>query len=133
MAEPIKFSVKIVADPELSQSKAEELVFQLRRELKDLDVLRVDSLQSNELLPEGAKVLEPISALGMLVTVGNETKQLTSMVRGIQDWVTFTGTCRVVMADEYGNKIELDKATRDERQMLINAWISAINIKRPAT
>jgi hypothetical protein len=95
-----------------------ELTGGLRAELLDLDVVAVDSVAEGE-VPEGAKGLPAV--VGWLVLhLGRE--RLRTVLDKIADWASRNN--RAVEVTLGGDMLKLGRATRDQQNKVIDAWLA---------
>ena len=80
-----QFPIRVSADEDDPHGPAavEEFGQELRRALEDLDVVRVDPLPSGT-APDGARGLEVLAALGLVITVVQAGEAMVKVVRAIR-------------------------------------------------
>jgi hypothetical protein len=96
----------------------DELTALLRSELLDMDVQSVEQL-SDEEIPEGAKGVGDIA--GWLV-VNLSPDAILTVVTKVADWVTRNR--REVEVSYGGDTLKLGKATREQQQRIVDAWLA---------
>lgn len=98
--------------------EAAALARRLRSELLDLDVATVEQLTAHD-FPERAKGLSAF--LGMLgVRLG--AAGLKTVVAKVRDWAARNGRTVEVTID--GDTLKLTKASPEEQDRLVNAWLA---------
>lgn len=108
--------------PEVDVEELEELTRQLRQELLELDVEAVDLVRAGE-APERAKAGDIVTWGMLLVTLAAPGGVLTTLINVLQAWLTHDER-RSVTLEIDDDKLEVTGITSEERQRLINAWIS---------
>jgi len=96
----------------------DELTGLLRSELLDLDVQSVEQL-SDEEIPEGAKGVADIAGW-LVVNLGPDA--ILTVVTKVTDWVTRNR--REVEVSYGGDTLKLGKATREQQQRIVDAWLA---------
>ena len=108
-------------DPEAEPDEAERLGRHLRIELTRLDVEAVDSAIPPE-EPEGAKGVA-VDWGALLVTFGAAGGVFTSLIAVARDWLTQHRSAQRITMTIDNDSITLDRASVQERQELISAWV----------
>jgi hypothetical protein len=96
----------------------DELTALLRSELLDMDVQSVEQL-SDEEIPEGAKGVADIAGW-LVVNLGPDA--ILAVVTKVADWVTRNR--REVEVSYGGDTLKLGKATREQQQRIVDAWLA---------
>jgi Effector Associated Constant Component 1 len=108
-------------DPEAEPDEAERLGRQLRVELTQLDVEAVDPATPPE-EPEGAKGVA-VDWGALLVTFSAAGGVFTSLIAVARDWLTQHRSAQRITMTIDNDSIILDRASVQERQELISAWV----------
>jgi hypothetical protein len=96
----------------------------LRAELLQLDVEDVSALSSGE-PPLGARASDVTVVGGLLVTLGQASEGLRSVVSAVMDWLQRGSRAgRTVRLELDGDAIELSQARRGDQERLIELFIS---------
>jgi hypothetical protein len=97
-------------------------MYQLRREIQQLDVEAVTPA-SREPVPPGAKAADAVTFGAIVVALSASSGVFTSLIETLRDWLgRQTANHRVSVTIE-GDTIELERASDQERQALIEAYI----------
>jgi len=108
---------QILPDDDLM--RLEQLTHRLRGELRELDVEKVDLINSGK-TPEGARAGPDVPAWGsLLVTLAAPV--LPALVNGIQSWLK---PDRSVTLELNGDKLEVTGISSAEQRELIKTWPS---------
>jgi hypothetical protein len=104
--------------------KLAELTDQLREDIEELDVERVDLIKSKEELPKGAKADDVVTWGSLLVTlVASNSNILPNLIGAVQSWLTRHERRKITV--EYGtDKLELLGGSSEQQQQLIDDWVS---------
>jgi hypothetical protein len=108
-------------DPEADSDEAERLGRQLRAELAQLDVDAVNPAVSGA-VPEGAKGAA-VDWGSLLVTFAAAGGVFTSLIGVARDWLARHGSAQRIAMTIDNDTIILDRASIQERQELIGAWV----------
>lgn len=96
----------------------------LRAELLQLDVEDVSALPTGK-PPLGARASDMTAVGGLLVTLGQASEGLRSVVSAVMDWLRRgSGADRTVRLQLDGDAIELSQASRGDQERLIELFIS---------
>jgi Effector Associated Constant Component 1 len=102
--------------------KLAELTDQLREDIQELDVEKVELVRSNEELPKGAKAGDAVAWGSLLVTLAGSSGVIPALINTLQSW--FTRHERRSMTIVIGeDKLEVTDISSDEQKRLIEAWI----------
>jgi hypothetical protein len=108
-------------DPEAEPDETERVSRQLRVELTQLDVEAVDpAIVAEE--PEGAKGVA-VDWGALLVTFSAAGGVFTSLIAVARDWLARHGSAQRITMTMDNDTIILDRASMQEREELINAWV----------
>jgi hypothetical protein len=117
MPEFVEVTVRIIADLDEEDEDLARLATRLRSELRDLDVLDVVS-RAPAKTPEDAKGLG--AALGwLIIRIGRDP--LRTVVTAVIEWALRSDRSVEVTLD--GDTLKLGRATRDQQEQLVNAWL----------
>lgn len=113
----------VAADPE----ELDGLTDSLRRDLLDLEELRVARASDGD-IPPGARGVDPESVSQLVVAVGATAPVLRQFVTTVADWwrrrqETRPGRVEIAMGD---NRLVLDSATPEQQDRLIEAFLRTV-------
>jgi hypothetical protein len=95
----------------------------LRQELLDLDVEDVAPLPAGE-VPEGARGFDVATIGGLLVTVGQSTQALQTIVTTVRAWLGRGGSAhRSVRVEIGGDVLELADASTEDQEKLVDLFL----------
>lgn len=107
------------ADPE----EAERLAARLRGEMRGLDVDALHAL-SDGAPPLGAKAVDPVTVGAVVLALSASGGVLPTLVETLRDWLGRQSSAKHrVSVTIDGDTIELERASADERQELIDAFV----------
>jgi hypothetical protein len=118
MADSAELFLQVYPAPEDDAGELAELTGWLRAELLDLDVQAVDQL-SGVAVPGGAK---GVAAIAGWLSVQLGTEALRTVLAKVADWVARND--RVVEVTEGGDTLKLGRATREQQEKIIDAWLA---------
>lgn len=121
---PGELDVLLVVHPDrdTDEESGERLVRQLRAELSELDIESVRPAPG-DVLPEGAKGADPVTVGAVIVALSASGGVFTAVVETVKDWLgRHTARHRVSVTID-GDTIQLEKATTDQRQDLVEAFV----------
>lgn len=96
----------------------------LRQDLLQLDVQAVTALRAGP-PPEGSRALDVATVGGLLVTLGQSTTALQTIVTAIRSWLhRGTPVQRAVRVEIDGDVLELADASTEDQDELIALFIS---------
>jgi hypothetical protein len=110
--------LQVCPAPEDDAGELAELAGWLRVELLSLDVQEVDQ-PSVEALPSGAKGVAAVAGW-LAVQLGPEA--LRAVLAKVADWATRND--RVVEVSYGGDTLKLGRATREQQEKIIDAWLA---------
>jgi hypothetical protein len=114
------FDLQIEA-PHADPQELEVLTLQLRRELLDVNYVRVD-LPTGGDLPPGSKGVDA-TALGALVVTLAQSSGLAALIRAVQGWLSASNrTVRIKAGDDM---LEVVGVSSADQRRLIDAWIDS--------
>ena len=118
MADSGELLLQLYPAPDDDAGDLAELAGWLRAELLDLDVQAVDQL-SADAVPGGAK---GVAAIAGWLSVRLGTEALRIVLAKVADWVARND--RVVEVTEGGDTLKLGRATREQQEKIIDAWLA---------
>ena len=118
MADSGELLLHVYPAPDDDAGELAELAGWLRAELLDLDVQAVDQL-SGDAVPGGAK---GVAAIAGWLSVQLGTEALRIVLAKVADWVARND--RVVEVTEGGDTLKLGRATREQQEKIIDAWLA---------
>jgi hypothetical protein len=121
MSEPTSIVVSVDLAPDADPEETDRLTAQLRSELLQLDVDRVDSVSAGP-APEGAKAVELVALGALVVKFG---PQLITAVAGVLQAWTARSERRKLTVQIGDSQITLAEASDEERRRLIEAFLAA--------
>jgi len=113
--------IELQMDPDADSEEAERSARQLRAELTELNVEAVDPMISAD-VPQGAKGAA-VDWNSLLVTFSAAGGVFTSVIAVVQDWLVRHRAAQGIKITIDNDTIELGRASGQERQELISAWI----------
>jgi hypothetical protein len=117
---PATLGVQVGVGSDADDEEVAEATLQLRRELLDLEVDRVE-LASGGDAPPGTRGVE-LAALGaLLVTVG-QSQLLGPVVAAVRSWLS-GGPQRSIKLELDGDAIELTGVSSKEQRRLVDEWL----------
>lgn len=123
------FDFKItIYSPEADSQEMEKLTLLLRQELLNLGIESVD-LERERNIPDGAKVIEPISWGVILLKLGASGGALTLLIKTLDCWLN----AKTSITIEYDDKrmVVNGPLKQDERRQLFEYWDNANQKKEP--
>ena len=114
--------VTLEPDSEATPEEVEVLSQRLRAEVATLDIEALSQVSPQTDAPAGAKG-DPVMWTSMLVSLSAAGVVFTSLVALLQDWLGRQATARRISVTIGDDKIELDRASEDERRSLIEAFV----------
>jgi hypothetical protein len=99
-----------------------QITQQLREDIEELNVERVDLVRSKEELPKGAKAGDAVAWGSLLVTLAASSGVIPALINTLQSWLTRheRRSMTIVMGED---KLEVTGISSDEQRRLIEAWI----------
>jgi hypothetical protein len=114
--------VLLEADPGLAAEDHEKLARQLRKELLELDVESV-TLCPGDAEVFGAKVADPVTIGAVIVAMSASGGVFTSLIGALHQWLSRSAKTLKISVTVEGDTIELDKASPEQQQRLVDAFI----------
>ena len=112
----------INVNPDIAEEELAQLTKQLRQEIEELDVERVD-LAKREHVPAGTKTVGPVTWGTLLVTLAASGGVITQLISTLQAWLTRHGQ-RSITLEIDGDKLEVAGISAEEQQRLIEEWMT---------
>ena len=120
--ETTQLQLTLDAGPEADDEELEELTRQLRKELLESEVERIDFAREGE-ISEKAKAGDPISWGTVLLTLAASGGALTALISLLQAWLTRHGQSSVTVKIGDDELTVTGKPT-EQQQQVINTWLS---------
>jgi hypothetical protein len=117
-----------IEDPDVrDQEELEALALQLREELLEAAVERVDPARAGE-APSGTRAVDALAVGGLLVTITKAAGPLLSVVKALQSWLSRNQDRNihiVLQGGRDGERAELDAKglTAAEQRLLVDAFL----------
>ena len=122
MAERVtRLGLWIETDSEADAEELAGLAVDLREQLLELDIERVDPATAGQ-APPGTRAGEIFVAGALTVMLALSQKLLTALTETVQSWVS-RGGGRSVKLELDGDVLEVTGITRRDQRELIQAWI----------
>jgi hypothetical protein len=119
-----------ISEPEASPDQLEELSLALRQELLETDVESVVRLSTGD-APAGARAPDAAAVGALLVALAAKAGAVTQLVQVIRTWLRRGPTTRGVELTVDGKTLKLGRATEDEQNQLVEAFIRSLAPERP--
>jgi membrane-associated two-gene conflict system component 1 (EACC1) len=119
--DPRNLLIELRLVPDADSEEAERFGRQLRAELAQLDVEAVSPMASAD-VAQGAKGAG-IDWSSLLVTLNAAAGVITSVIAVVQDWLARHNAAQSIKVTIDGDTIELGRASVQEREELISAWV----------
>ena len=113
----LRLEPEVGADPE----EIERLARQLRAEMLDTDIDSIAPVQAGKPVP-GAKG-DPVAWTEWLITLSASGGVLTTVLAAAKAWIERSGRAHRVVITMDGDTIELERATPQERDELLKAFV----------
>lgn len=114
--------VTLEPDSEATPEEVEVLSQRLRAEVARLDIEALSQVYPQTEAPVGAKG-DPVLWTSMLVSLSAAGGVFSSLLALLQDWLGRQSTARRISVTIGDDKIELDRASEEERRSLIDAFV----------
>lgn len=99
----------------------EQLTTRLRRELLELDVVRVERVPLGE-PPPGTRAVDALAIGGLVVGLLRRREALTGVLHTVRDWLARDAK-RTIKVEIDGDTLELTGASSADQERLVTAWI----------
>ncbi len=104
--------------------RVEQLTGYLRGELLELGVAEVKALPGGS-APPGSRGFDPVTAGGLLITLGKSAEGLRSVVATVREWLSRGGRVkRTVRLEIDGDVLELTEASISDQDKLVDLFVS---------
>ncbi|MEJ2852121.1 MULTISPECIES: effector-associated constant component EACC1 [unclassified Saccharothrix] len=108
-------------DPDVDPDSADRLARRLRAEVAQLDV---DArLAADGPVPEGAKGVDAVTLGAVVVALSAAGGVFPLVIETVRDWLARQGARHRVSVTIDGDTIALERASADERQALVDAYV----------
>jgi hypothetical protein len=121
-AEIAELELSLDVGPAADADELERLARSLRAELLELDVDAVEPAVAGP-APHDARAIEALMLGALIVRLGRHSETLTSVVRTVRAWLG-SHENRSVRIELDGDVLELTGASDQERERLVDAWIT---------
>ena len=119
--DPRNLLIELRLVPDADSGDAERFGRQLRAEIAQLDVEAVSPMESADVV-QGAKGAG-VNWGSLLVTLGAAGGVVTSVIAVVQDWLVRHSAAQSIKMTIDDDTIELGRASVQEREELISAWL----------
>lgn len=133
-APSFQFPLRVEATTEDSfgSEAVEEFATELRQELSDLDVTRIDWVPGAP-APDGTRALEVIAAMEFLVTAVQTVEALTKIVRALRRVAARYARRRAVRLVIAGTEVDLAAASQDDLERVVESLLARPGTTRAGT
>ncbi|MFL4908380.1 effector-associated constant component EACC1 [Streptomyces sp. MMS24-I2-30] len=111
---------------DVDQDELDQLTRELRRQLLELDVADVRVARSDGAVPEGAKPGELIAVGALVVSLAPAV--LRPALRLLETWMR-NRPVRTVKVDVDGRTLELDHASAQQQQQVLDAFVAELRTR----
>jgi len=118
----VRLLLVVAPDPEEDPEQVERLTRRLAAEIAELDVDSV-APAAGGLPPPGAKGTDPVTVGALLVAFSASGGVFTALVGTLRDWLERQSARHRISMTIGEDTIELDRATAEERQRLVDAYV----------
>lgn len=116
-----QLELQVVAPADADAQELDELTSKLRGRLLDLDVDSVERPTRGP-PPAGSRALDVVAVGALLVTLGQATTGLSTVVRAVQGWLSGHEERRVELTVG-SDTLVLTGASSEQQERLIGAWL----------
>jgi hypothetical protein len=109
-------------DPEMDPEAAERAARQLRSEVAGLDVDSVGFAEAGP-APAGSKGADPVTIGAIVVALSASGGVFTMLIETVRDWLGRQSARHRIAMTIDGDTIELERASLEQRQALIDAYV----------
>ena len=121
-AKDLSVALVILPDDEAGLEESDRLIRQLRAELAELDADSI-SLTGAGMVPAGTKASDPVTVGAIVVAMSASGGVFAALIDIVRDWLgRQSGSHRVSVTID-GDTIELERASADEQQTLVEAYL----------
>jgi Effector Associated Constant Component 1 len=115
--------IQIRPDEGLDDETLDRLTRRLRAELAEVEGVDSSALAGQDQTLEGAKAGDPVTLGAIVVTLGASGGVFAGLIGAVRDWLgRTTGRHRISVTID-GDTIELEQATLDQQQELLDAFV----------
>jgi hypothetical protein len=114
-------AIQVESEDRVDEEEIDQLSRQLRRELLELEVARVDPAPSEATPPE-SKAGDPVAIGALLVSLMSSPELLAAIVGKIQAMLSLVGRHSVRLEID-GDALEVSGVSSREQRRLIEIWI----------
>ncbi len=123
----LALQVRIEHPDDLDPEELEALALQLREELLEAAVERVDPARAGE-APSGTRAIDALAVGGLIVTIAKAAGPLLSVVKALESWLSRNQTRNihiVLQGEREGERAELEAKglTATEQRLLVDAFL----------
>jgi hypothetical protein len=118
--QPATLGVQVGVGSDADDEEVAEATLQLRRELLDLEVDRVELVSGGD-APPGTRGVE-LAALGALLVTVSQSQLLGPVVAAVRSWLS-GGPQRSIKLELDGDAIELTGVSSKEQRRLVDEWL----------
>ncbi|WP_416986524.1 effector-associated constant component EACC1 [Streptomyces sp. T028] len=115
-------ALTLTPNAEMASEAAEELIRQVRGEIAELDVDAITSVPAGP-APAAAKAADAVTLGAVIVAMSASSGVFTSLIETLRDWLQRQSARHRISLTIDGDTIELERASTQERQSLIDAYI----------
>jgi Effector Associated Constant Component 1 len=120
--------LNIKPSPEDEIEDLQRLTLQLRQDINELDVERVEYIRSKE-IPPGAKSGDIVAWGSLLVSLATSAAAgsggvLPALIATVQSWLKRRQEKRSISIDIGGDKLEVSAISSEDQKRIIDTWIN---------
>jgi hypothetical protein len=115
-----------VTDAEADRERLDELTLNLRRELLELDVDRVERVSAGA-APEGTRGLDVATIGALLVTLSSSANAVAGLVATVRGWLRHAPPGRTVELAIGDKTLKLSGATNEQQERLIQEFLRSVD------
>lgn len=114
--------VIVESEPEVDSDQVGRLARQFRTELRNLEIESISPI-TLENVPPGAKGVDPASLGALLITLSATGGVFPILIETARDWLARHTTARRISVTIDGDTLVLEKASKQEQSVLIDAYM----------
>jgi hypothetical protein len=115
--------LELKADPESDPEEQELATRRLRRELLELDAGPARPAVAAAPPPPGSKAADPVTIGAIVLALSASGGVFAAVVETVRDWLNRQAARHQITMTIDGDSIELTRASAEERQALIDAFV----------
>ncbi len=128
MSKEHELYLNIKPSPEDDIEELQKLTLQLRQDISELDVEKVDYIRAEE-IPPGAKAGDMITWGSLLISIATSAAAgsgglLPALVTTVQSWLTRRQEKRTISIEIGGDKLEVSAISSEDQKRIIDTWIN---------